>query len=76
MTGAAVALDEQGVGVLLFSLELPRDQLVARILSDLAYRPRGTITFGRIMRGARRWLERISGAALIGLGVRLALERR
>jgi threonine/homoserine/homoserine lactone efflux protein len=31
---------------------------------------------GRIMRGARRWLERLSGAALIGLGVRLALERR
>jgi len=31
---------------------------------------------GAVMRGARRWLERISGAALIGLGVRLALERR
>jgi threonine/homoserine/homoserine lactone efflux protein len=29
-----------------------------------------------LMRGARRWLERISGAALIGLGVRLAFERR
>ena len=31
---------------------------------------------GVMMRGARRWLERLSGAALIGLGVRLALERR
>jgi threonine/homoserine/homoserine lactone efflux protein len=31
---------------------------------------------GAVMRGARRWLERLSGAALIGLGVRLALERR
>ncbi len=31
---------------------------------------------GAVIRGARRWLERVSGAALIGLGVRLALERR
>ena len=31
---------------------------------------------GGIIRGARRWLERLSGAALIGLGVRLAFERR
>jgi threonine/homoserine/homoserine lactone efflux protein len=31
---------------------------------------------GVLIRGARRWLERVSGAALIGLGVRLALERR
>jgi threonine/homoserine/homoserine lactone efflux protein len=31
---------------------------------------------GAVVRGARRWLERLSGAALIGLGVRLAFERR
>jgi threonine/homoserine/homoserine lactone efflux protein len=31
---------------------------------------------GRLVQGARRWLERVSGVALIGLGVRLALERR
>ena len=31
---------------------------------------------GAAVRGARRWLERVSGAALIRLGVRLALERR
>ena len=31
---------------------------------------------GAVVRGARHWLERVSGAALIGLGVRLALERR
>jgi threonine/homoserine/homoserine lactone efflux protein len=26
--------------------------------------------------GVRRWLERVTGAVLIGLGVRLAFERR
>ena len=31
---------------------------------------------GRLVRGTRRWLERISGGALIGLSLRLALERR
>lgn len=31
---------------------------------------------GALVRGARRWLERVSGAALVGLGVRLAFERR
>jgi threonine/homoserine/homoserine lactone efflux protein len=31
---------------------------------------------GAVVRGARRWLERLSGGALIGLGVRLALDRR
>jgi threonine/homoserine/homoserine lactone efflux protein len=30
----------------------------------------------RAVSGARRWLERASGVLLIGLGVRLALERR
>jgi len=36
----------------------------------------GIDRLGALIRGARRWLERLSGAALIGLGVRLALERR
>jgi threonine/homoserine/homoserine lactone efflux protein len=31
---------------------------------------------GRLVQNARRWLERVSGVALVGLGVRLALERR
>jgi threonine/homoserine/homoserine lactone efflux protein len=31
---------------------------------------------GTIMRGARRWLERLSGAARDALGLRVALERR
>jgi replicative DNA helicase len=46
-----MANGEEGVGALLFSFELPKEQLVARLLSDLAYRPRRTITFGQIMRG-------------------------
>ena len=36
----------------------------------------GIHRLGALVRGARRWLERLSGAALISLGVRLALERR
>jgi len=31
---------------------------------------------GRLVQGARRWLERVSRGALMGLGVRLAFERR
>jgi replicative DNA helicase len=46
-----MAAGEQGLGALLFSLELPKDQLIARLLSDLAYRPRQPITYGQIMRG-------------------------
>jgi replicative DNA helicase len=46
-----MAAGEQGLGALLFSLELPKDQLIARLLSDLAYRPRQPISYGQIMRG-------------------------
>ena len=42
---------EQGVGALLFSLELHKDQLAARILADLAYSSDRPITYGQIMRG-------------------------
>ena len=31
---------------------------------------------GRLVQNARRWLERVSAVALVGLGVRLAFERR
>jgi replicative DNA helicase len=42
---------ELGVGALLFSLELPEEQVTARLLSDIAYRPRDAITYGQILRG-------------------------
>jgi threonine/homoserine/homoserine lactone efflux protein len=31
---------------------------------------------GRLVQSARSWLARVTGVALVGLGVRLALERR
>jgi replicative DNA helicase len=46
-----VANREMGVGALLFSLELPEEQVIARLLADVAYRPRSPITFGQILRG-------------------------
>lgn len=36
----------------LFSLEVPERQTIARLLSDLSYRPRHPISFGAIIRGA------------------------
>jgi replicative DNA helicase len=50
--GARLIADrEMGVGALLFSLELPEEQVIARLLADSAYRPRNPITFGQILRG-------------------------
>jgi replicative DNA helicase len=40
------------VGSQIFSLEVTEDQIVARILADLAYSPRHPVTFGEIMLGA------------------------
>jgi replicative DNA helicase len=69
---------------LLFSLELPEEQLVARVLADIAYRPRNPITFGQIMRGeleeedldrledARIHLERLPLAIDIAPGLSVA----
>ena len=42
----------QGYGSQIFSLEVTEDQIIARILADIAYSPRRSITFGNIMRGA------------------------
>jgi len=41
-----------GIGAQVFSLEVTEDQIIARILADLAYSPRHAVTFGEIMRGA------------------------
>lgn len=40
-----------GFGSQIFSLEVTEDQIIARILADLAYSSRRRITFGQIMRG-------------------------
>jgi replicative DNA helicase len=79
-----IANGEAGVGALLFSLELPEEQVVARLLADLAYRPRNTIAFGQIMRGeleeqdldrleeARHHLERLPLAIDVAPGLSAA----
>ena len=56
---------EKGIGALLFSLELPEEQVTARLLADIAFHPRNPITFGQIMRGelAEEDLSRIEDAA-------------
>jgi replicative DNA helicase len=46
-----IANREPGIGALLFSLELPEEQVTARLLADIAFRPRNPVTFGQIMRG-------------------------
>jgi replicative DNA helicase len=55
---------KQMVGAQIFSLEVTEDQIVARILADLAYTSRHPITFGQIMLGAldRPGLEAIEAA--------------
>jgi len=40
------------VGAQIFSLEVTEDQIVARLLADLAYSPRHVVTFGEIMLGS------------------------
>ena len=42
---------QQGVGAQIFSLEIDEDQVLARILADLAYTSRRPIGFGSILRG-------------------------
>ena len=47
----ALKAAKSGVGAILFSLEVPEDQVNARILSDMTYSGRQPIQFGRILRG-------------------------
>ncbi len=49
--GEKASRDGQGFGAIAFSLEVPEKQITARYLSDLSYRPRHKIEFGRIARG-------------------------
>ena len=48
----AASNHQDRVGAQIFSLEVTEDQIVARILADLAFTSRQPITFGEIMRGA------------------------
>ena len=66
---------EPGDNVLLRSLLLAAIHVVLGIawLTTYAY---AIDRIGALVQGARRGLERATGVALVGLGVRLALERR
>lgn len=48
---SAVKVARRGSGVLGFSLEVPEEQITARILADMAYDPRRPIAFSQIMSG-------------------------
>lgn len=50
-TNLARAAANAGTGTLLFSLEVPRKQLTARVLSDLTFNADHPIPFGDILRG-------------------------
>lgn len=64
--GQDVLLQSIGLGLIHVALGIPWLTAYAFMLDRLA----------RAVRGARPWLERASGALLIGLGLRLAFERR
>lgn len=48
---AGLNVARKGVGVALFSLEVPHEQMTARILASMAYTHRRPIGFGDILRG-------------------------
>lgn len=68
-----------GISALLTVLAKSRCRRLRHAVPGLIWFPLYAYTIDRLsllVRGARRWLERLSGAALIGLGLRLAVERR
>lgn len=50
-TNLARAAARSGAGTMLFSLEVPRKQLTARVLTDLSYIARKPIPYGRLLQG-------------------------
>lgn len=50
-TSTAIKSARSGVGSLIFSLEVPETQIMARILADLAYEPNRPLPFGAVIRG-------------------------
>lgn len=51
-TSMAVKAAKQDCGALIFSLEVPELQIMARVAADLAYRPGKYLPFGEIIRGS------------------------
>ena len=66
---------DPGDNVLVKSLLLAGIHVALGIVWLTTY-PHAIDRLGRLVQDARRWLERVTGVALVGLGVRLAFERR
>ncbi|ACL61075.1 replicative DNA helicase [Methylobacterium nodulans] len=69
----------QSAGTLVYQLEVPRDQQVARYLADVAWQNQGALAFGDIMEGTRltdedMWRLRWARDQLHGLPLRLECE--
>jgi len=76
----AVNVARSGNGAILFSLEVPEDQVNARILSSMTYSSRVPIQFGRILRGEidddEQWRLEVAQKALLDMPLVLDVAPR